>query len=109
MDEGTSRIRIGLPPCIVSGDYLASSSHSMLPSLFACACSMSDVCDLGVVLVRLTYCHDPSHGGSYMAEGAFCIRIGLPPRVVSGDCLASSRLWTDSSLPSLLPHASNVS
>ena len=59
MDEGTSRIRIGLPPCIVSGDYLASSSHSMLPSLFACACSMSDVRDLGVVLVRLTYCHDP--------------------------------------------------
>ena len=55
MDEGTSRIRIGLPPCIVSGDYLASSSHSMLPSLFGCACSMSDVRDLGVVLVRLTY------------------------------------------------------
>ena len=26
-----------------------------------------------------------------MAEGAFCIRIGLPPCVVSGDCLASSR------------------
>ena len=40
-------------------------------------------------------CHNPSHGGSYMAEGAFHIRIGLPPRVVSGDCLASSRLWTD--------------
>ena len=37
-------------------------------------------------------CHDPSHGGSYMAEGAFYIRIGLPPRVVSGDCLA---LFTD--------------
>ena len=35
-------------------------------------------------------CHDPSHGGFYMAEGAFYIRIGLPPRVVSGDCLASS-------------------
>ena len=30
-----------------------------------------------------------------MAEGAFYIRIGLPPRVVSGDCLALSRLWTD--------------
>ena len=26
-----------------------------------------------------------------MAEGAFYIRIGLPPRVVSGDRLASSR------------------
>ena len=25
-----------------------------------------------------------------MAEGAYYIRIGLPPRVVSGDCLASS-------------------
>ena len=35
-------------------------------------------------------CHDPSHGGSYMAEGAFCIRIGLPPRFVLGDCLAAS-------------------
>ena len=32
-------------------------------------------------------CHDPSHGGSYMAEGTFFIRIGLPPRVVSGDFL----------------------
>ena len=55
MDEGTSRIRIGLPPCVVSGDCLASSSHSMLPSLFARACSMSDARDLGVVLVHLTY------------------------------------------------------
>ena len=36
-------------------------------------------------------CHDPSHGGFYMAEGALYIRIGLPPRVVSGDCLVSSR------------------
>ena len=25
-----------------------------------------------------------------MAEGAFYIRIGLPPRIVSGDCLALS-------------------
>ena len=55
MDEGTSHIRIGLVPRIVSGDCLASSSHSMLPSLFARACSMSDVHDLGVVLVCLTY------------------------------------------------------
>ena len=37
-------------------------------------------------------CHDPSHGGFYMAEGALYIRIGLPPRVVSGDCLAVSRI-----------------
>ena len=36
-------------------------------------------------------CHDPSHGGFYMAEGAFYIRIGLLPHVVSGDCLVSSR------------------
>ena len=35
-------------------------------------------------------CHDPSHGGFYMAEGASYIRIGLPPHVVSGDCLVSS-------------------
>ena len=55
MDEGTFRIRIGLPPCVVSRDCLASSSPSMLPLLFACACSMSNVHDLGVVLVRLTY------------------------------------------------------
>ena len=53
MDEGTFRIRIRLPPRVISGDCLASSSHSMLPLLFACACSMSDVRDLGVVLVRL--------------------------------------------------------
>ena len=36
-------------------------------------------------------CHDPSHGGFYMAEGTLYIRIRLPPRVVSGDCLVSSR------------------
>ena len=53
MAEGAFFIRIGLPPHVVSGDCLASSSHSMPPSLFARACSMSDVCDLGVVLVRL--------------------------------------------------------
>ena len=35
-------------------------------------------------------CHDPSHGGFYMAEGAFYIRIGLLPCVVSGDRLALS-------------------
>ena len=55
MDEGMFHIRIGLPPRIVSGDYLASSSPSMLPLLFARTCSMSDVRDLGVVLVHLTY------------------------------------------------------
>ena len=26
-------------------------------------------------------CHDPSHGGFYMAEGALYIRIGLLPHV----------------------------
>ena len=35
-------------------------------------------------------CHDPSRGGFYMAEGAFYIRIGLPPRIVSGDYLTLS-------------------
>ena len=35
-------------------------------------------------------CHDPSHGWFYMAEGAFCIRIGLPPCVVPGNYLALS-------------------
>ena len=39
---------------------------------------------------QLCRCHDPSHGGFYMAEGALYIRIGLPPCVVSGDCLVSS-------------------
>ena len=43
---------------------------------------------------KCTQCHDPSHGGFYMAEGASYIRIGLPPRVVSGDCLVLS-LFTD--------------
>ena len=53
MDEGTLHIRIGLPPHIVSGDYLASSSTR--PLLCARACLMSDFHDLGVVLVCLTY------------------------------------------------------
>ena len=35
--------------------HLASSSNSMLPSLCARACLMSNVRDRGVVLVRLTY------------------------------------------------------
>ena len=55
MDKGTFHIRIGLPPHIVSGDYPASSSPSMLPLLLARACPMSDVRDLGVVLICLTY------------------------------------------------------
>ena len=38
--------------------------------------------------ISCTTCRDLSHGGFYMAEGAFYIRIGLPPRVVSGDYLA---------------------
>ena len=42
MDEGTSHIRIGLFPAVVSGDYLASPSCSMLHSLIARACPMSD-------------------------------------------------------------------
>ena len=33
-------------------------------------------------------CQGPSHGGSYMDEGMFCLKIGLPPCIVSGDCLA---------------------
>ena len=40
---------------------------------------------------QYTICHNPSHGGFYMAEGAFYIRIILPPRIVSGDRLALSR------------------
>ena len=42
MDEGMFRIRIGLPPRIVSGDRLASSSRSTPPLLFARAYPMSD-------------------------------------------------------------------
>ena len=34
-------------------------------------------------------CQGPSHGGFYMDEGTSHIRIGLSPRVGSGDCLAS--------------------
>ena len=39
-------------------------------------------------------CHDPSHGGSYVAEGAYFIRIGLPPRVVPGGLSQSISLRT---------------
>ena len=41
-------------------------------------------------VILLLGCHDPSHGGFYMAEGAPYIRIRLPPRVVSGDRLVPS-------------------
>ena len=36
------------------------------------------------VASHLHLCHDPSHGGFYMVEGGFYIRIRLLPRVVSG-------------------------
>ena len=53
---------------------------------------------MGKVQMRFTmsgreeraFCHDPSHGGFYMAKGALYIRIGLSPRVVSGDRLVLS-------------------
>ena len=35
------------------------------------------------------YCQGLSHGGSYMDKGTSYIRIGLLPRIVTGDCLAS--------------------
>ena len=38
---------------------------------------------------RCTKCQGPSHGGSYMDEGTLHIRTGLPPHIVSGDCLVS--------------------
>ena len=48
-----TRVRLTLGsdclPALFQGTVL------LLPSLFARACSISDVCDLGVVLVRLTY------------------------------------------------------
>ena len=34
-------------------------------------------------------CQGPSHGQSYMDEGTSHIRIRLPPRIVSGDCLTN--------------------
>ena len=50
-------------------------------------------------------CHDPSHGGFYMAEGAFYIRIRLPPHVVSGDYLTLPCYGLiDRYLPSLRAH-----
>ena len=45
--------------------------------------------------LAVTQCQGPSHGGSYMDEGTFHIRIGLPPRIVSGDCLASASCFLD--------------
>ena len=45
--------------------------------------------------VKESKCKGPSHGGSYMDEGTFCIRIGLPPHVVSGDRLASASCFLD--------------
>ena len=40
-------------------------------------------------------CQGPSHGGSYMAKGTSHIRIGLPPRIVLGDRLASVSCFLD--------------
>ena len=45
---------------------------------------------VGPGIKKYSQCQGPSHGGSYMDEGTLHIRIGLPPRIVSGDYLASS-------------------
>ena len=57
MAEGAFYIRIGLPPCVVSGDCLASSRCGLIDRYLRCLrahvrCPMSG--DLGVVLVHLT-------------------------------------------------------
>ena len=49
-------------------------------------------------LMAVVPCQGPSHGGSYMDESTFCIRIRLLPYVVPGDHLASF----SSSMPPLL-------
>ena len=46
-------------------------------------------------LFSLPDCQGLSHGGSYMDKGTFCIRIRLPPCVVSGDCLALASCFWD--------------
>ena len=56
---------------------------------------MSEWLQMQVTQLGIRMCRDPSHGGFYMAEGTLYIRIGLPPRVVSGDCLISSHLIVD--------------
>ena len=43
---------------------------------------------LSLIPITALECQGPSHGGSYMDEGTFHIRIGLLLIVVSGDCLA---------------------
>ena len=58
-----------------------SSAKPVLPIAGNRHCC-NGACSLWVV------CQGPSHGGSYMDEGTSHIRIGLPPCVVSGDCLA---------------------
>ena len=46
MDEGTSHIRIGLFPAVVSGDYLASPSCSIRWSLAHVQCQMIQGCTI---------------------------------------------------------------
>ena len=58
MAEGALYIRIGLPPCVVSGDCLAVSCCGLIGCCLRylrahVRCPMSG--DLGVVLVRFTY------------------------------------------------------
>ena len=62
-----------------------------------------------IIFISNCLCHDPSHGGFYMAEGTLYIRIRLSPHVVLGDRLAPVSLWTDRSLSSLSPRISDVS
>ena len=60
------------------------------PRIAANALEWAQHCSRKILLMAMDVMN-PSHGGFYMAEGAFYIRIGLPPRVVLGDCLALSR------------------
>ena len=58
MAEGVFYIRIGLPPCVVSGDCLALSLYGLIDRYLHSLrthvrCPMSG--DLGVVLVRFIY------------------------------------------------------
>ena len=79
--------------CLIRHHRSVSRPTTIYPMCFAPTTVLQNMVTTANIIpsLSLLQCHDPSHGGFYMAKGAFYIRIGLPPRVVSGDCLVLSR------------------
>ena len=84
------RYRCSLMPCVLDHSVLVLLDCPTLFTLRLVLRVTHTLYHSKALLIIIPGCHDPSHGGFYMAEGTLYIRIGLPPRVVSGDRLVSS-------------------